>query len=90
MKLTQHAQVRTQQRGIPPLMIDLLEQFGTKEKASDGAVMLYFDKAARRHVKSYAGVLARFIEDFMDVYAVVSADDSVITVGHRYEHIRRH
>lgn len=40
MKVTQHAQARTHQRGIPTLMIDLLEQFGTKEKTGDGAVTL--------------------------------------------------
>lgn len=88
--MTQHAQVRSQQRGIPPLMIDLLEQFGTKEKAGDGASMLFFDKAARRRVQAHAGPLARFIDDYMDVYVVMSRDDAVITVGHRTESIRRH
>jgi len=90
MKLTQHAQARTQQRGIPALMIDLLEQFGAKEKARDGSVMLFFDKAARRQIKAYVGPLSRSIEEYMNVYAVVSCDDHVITVGHRLEHIRRH
>lgn len=90
MRVTQHAQARTQQRGIPALMIDLLEQFGAKEKAGDGAVMLFFDKAARRQLKAYVGPLAGPVEEYLDVYAVVSSDDEVITVGHRLEHIRRH
>lgn len=89
MKVTQHAQVRTQQRGIPPLMMDLLEQFGAQEKAGDGAVKLFFDKAARRQLKAYSGPLARSLEEYLDVYVVVSSDDTVVTVGHRLKHIQR-
>lgn len=88
--MTKHAQARTQQRGIPPLIIDLLEQFGAKEKAGDGAVMFFFDKAARRQVKAHAGSMARHLDDYLDIYAVVSSDASVITVGHRFERICRH
>ena len=36
MQVTQHAQVRAKQRGIPPLLIDLLLQFGTSERAGTG------------------------------------------------------
>ena len=90
MTLTHHAQTRSQKRSIPELLIDLLEQFGAKEKAGDGAVLLFFDKASRRHLRAYVGPLAPSIEEYLDVYAVVSSDDEVITVGHRIEHIRRH
>lgn len=90
MNMTKHAQARTQQRGIPPLMIDLLEQFGARQKAGDGSVKVFFDKAARRHVKAHVGGLARFVDDYMDVYAVLANDATVITVGHRLEHISRH
>jgi hypothetical protein len=90
MKVTQHAQARAQQRCIPALMIDLLEQFGAKEAAGNGAVMLFFDKSAKRQLKAYAGPLARSIEEYLDVYLVVSSDDAVVTIGHRQEHIRRH
>lgn len=33
MKLTKHASVRQQQRGIPPIVIDLLIDYGTVERA---------------------------------------------------------
>ena len=89
-KMTQHAQARTQQRAIPPMLVDLLLQFGTSEPAGNGASKVFFDKEARRHVKTYAGPLAPFINEYMDVYAVVSSDDAVITVGHRTDRIRRH
>lgn len=91
MKTTQHARARSQQRSIPQLLIDLLGQFGIEEKAKDGAVILFFDKAARRKVKAYVGpTLACFLEEHLDVYVIVSSDDEVITVGHRLGHIRRH
>ena len=88
--LTTHATVRSQQRAIPPLLIDLLLQFGTSAPAGGGTSKLFFDKRARRRVKSYAGPLAAVIDDYLDVYAVVGADNTVITTAHRLERIRRH
>lgn len=88
--LTKHAQARSQQRCISPLVLDLLIQFGATESAGDGASKLFFDKLARRRVHSYAGALAPLLEEHLDSYAVVSHDNQVITVGYRTERIRRH
>lgn len=90
MRTTEHARTRSQQRGIPRLLIDLLEQFGAEEKTGNGTVTRFFDKAGRRHAKAYLGPrLARFIDEFLGVYIVVSEDNQLITVGHRFDHIRR-
>jgi hypothetical protein len=88
--MTKHAQARCQQRGIPPLLIDLLLQFGATEDAGGGTCKLFFDKKARRKLRAYAGPVAPLLDQHLDVYAVVSSDDSLITVGHRSERIRRH
>lgn len=88
--LTGHAQIRSQQRAIPGLVIDLLLQFGASENAGDGASKMFFDKAARRRVHVYAGALAPLLTEHLDLYAVVAANNKVITVGHRLERIRRH
>lgn len=90
MRTTQHAAVRIRQRAIPPLVVDLLLEFGASEPAGNGARKLFFDKPARRKVKAYAGPMARVLEEHMDVYAVVGADAQLITLGHRYERILRH
>lgn len=90
MKMTQHASVRSQQRAIPPLLIDLLMQFGSSEKSGSGASKLFFDKADRRRLRAYAGPLARSLDEHLDLFAVVSEDGSVVTVGHRLERIKRH
>ena len=86
MNLSKHANSRCQQRAISPMMIDLLLQFGSREKAGDGASKVYFDKADRRQVKAYAGpFVARVLDEHLDLYAVVGDDDKIITVGHRLD-----
>ena len=87
---THHSQVRAQQRGIPPLMIDLLLQFGASEPTGSGVAKMFFDKPSRKRVAAYAGALAPLLDEHLDVYAVVSPDMKVITVGYRLERIRRH
>ena len=88
--LTKHAHTRSQQRSIPPLMIDLLLQLGATEKALGGVSKMFFDKASRRRLHAYAGPLASLLEQHLDIYAVVGDDQKIITVGHRSELIRRH
>lgn len=88
MRLSKHASVRMQQRGIPLLVVDLLRDYGTVERAGDGTSKHYFDKAARRRVKAYAGPLVGFIEQYMNCYAVISDEDIVVTVAPRTDRIR--
>ncbi len=85
-----HAQVRSQQRAIPEMMIDLLLQFGSRENAGQGTCKMFFDKVSRRRIKTYAGALASLLEEHMNLYAVVGQDMKIITVGHRIDRIRRH
>ena len=90
MQMTSHANVRSQQRAIPPMLIDLLLQFGITEKAGPGASKVFFDKTSRRKVRSYAGPLASMLDGHLDIYVVVADDQTVITVGHRNERFTRH
>jgi hypothetical protein len=83
MHLSKHAQTRAQQRSIPPMLIDLLLQFGVSERAGSGVSKMYFDKPSRRKVKAYAGTLGGLLNEHLDVYAVVTDDLKVITTGHR-------
>jgi hypothetical protein len=50
---------------------------------------MFFDKTSRKRVKAYAGPLAGFIEEHLDVYAVVSSNENIITVGHRDKRVTR-
>lgn len=90
MKLTQHARTRSQQRAIPPILVDLLLRFGTHQPAGSNATKVFFDKRSRKQIHAYAGQLAGLLEEHLHVYAVINDDDQVITVAHRKERIRRH
>ena len=90
MQLTEHASHRMQQRGIFPMFVDLLLQFGAREPAGDGTEKLFFDKAAFKQLKAYAGPLANHIADYLDVYVLVAPDNRVITTAHRIERIKSH
>jgi hypothetical protein len=87
--VTKHASIRSHQRAIPPLVVDLLHQFGSMERTGTGTFKLFFDKTGRRRVKSYAGPLSRPLEEHLDAYVVVDDAGGLITVGHRTQRIRR-
>ena len=90
-KNTQHATVRSQQRGIPPLVIDWLLRFGESEWDHHGGQVKYFTRKSRRRVETAVGAeITRRMHEFLDCYAVVGRDGIVVTCGHRYKRIVRH
>jgi len=86
MKLTDHAQVRMQQRAIPPLMIELLYLYG-REQQQNGSTMLFLDKRARDKAKQALQDVKQRFDKLCDAYLVqAEGDGTVITVG---RHIKR-
>ena len=88
--LTTHGRGRLQQRAVPPLVVGLLEEFGTAVRAH-GAERLIFDKAARKRLKHYLGGERglRVLAPWLKVYAVVSDDGHLLTVAHQQQRHRR-
>ncbi len=88
--LSIHAEIRLAQRGIPPLVLDLLCQLGAS-KRSNKTEKIYFDKQSRRHLKNYLGGTRslRLLEPWLGTYAVLADDGTVVTVGHRQKRINR-
>lgn len=81
MNMTKHAKKRQQQRGIPPIVVDLLLDYGTEVRApGQQTTKCYFDKPARRRLQVYAGPLAPLFEKYLDCYLIIS-DGNVITVA---------
>ena len=82
--LTRHAAVRVQQRGIPRWFLDVLVEHGRVRHDGHGALVCSIDKAARRRLRQ---MLSRTryasAERHFSVYAVISADDAIVTVAHR-------
>jgi hypothetical protein len=82
--LTQHAIARMQQRGIPRDVLELLLDFGRETHDHRGCRIVRFDKRSRRRVLRAVGPEGlRRVERHPMAYAVVAADDAVVTVGHR-------
>lgn len=86
MQNTIHSEVRGQQRGVPPIIVDLLLQFGVREHDASGGEILYFDKRSKKKVEIYAGGLFGKLNEHMDAYAVI-ASGKLITVGSRFKRI---
>lgn len=91
---TEHAALRQQQRGIPPLVTDWLITYGVEQFDGHGGIVRYFSKQCIRRLERELGrePIARMSE-FLRCYLVQSSKDgAIITVGKRYqkEHIWRH
>ena len=88
LRFTEHARARMRQRAIPPAVVEALLAYGREAYDHHGAIVVYFDKAARRHLERER--FDRALERYLDAYAVVAGSGEVITVGHRDKRIRRH
>ncbi len=88
MNTTRHAQVRMQQRGIPPLIVDWLVEFGASE-VRHGAQRRFFDKQSRKRLADRFGhqVVDR-MGDLLNMY-VVESGGNLVTAGHRTRRFRR-
>lgn len=89
--VSRHASARTQQRGIPPLILDWLIAYGEEQPDHHGARVVYFTKRSRQRISQDAGdIIVRRLHEFLDAYAVIAADGCVITCGHRFKKIYKH
>lgn len=88
--LTEHAQARLQQRGIPGTVLESLLDFGREAHDHHGSAIVYFDHRARERLRrAFGRDTYKRLEPHLDAYAVVAADGSVVTVGHRTQRINR-
>jgi hypothetical protein len=86
---TEHARRRSQQRGIPPLIVQWLQNFGEEVYDHHGGRILHFTKRARRRLEREVGrEPIRRMHEWMDSYAVFSTDDVLITLGRRCKGIK--
>lgn len=89
--LTKHAASRAQQRGIPPLIEQWLDEFGDEEFDGKGAVLIYFSRKSMRAMqRAFGREPIRRMSEYLDAYKVESSHDGrIITVGHRSKRMRR-
>lgn len=88
--VTSHARARMQQRGISPVALELLLEYGREAHDHRGCRIVRFDKRSRHYVLRALGrERFRQLERHLDAYAVIAADDAVVTVGHRVARLPR-
>jgi len=86
-ELSKHAETRSQQRAIPPVIVDWLMNFGTVEHDHAGAEIRYFDKRSRKRLASAVGeTVVKRLNDLLDAY-LVTRGPLVLTVGHRFKRV---
>ncbi|MBT8144966.1 MAG: DUF4258 domain-containing protein [Gammaproteobacteria bacterium] len=90
-QFSHHAEVRMQQRGIPIDVVESLLDHGRRQHDKHGGQIVYFDNRcwARLERSGFRQRIANF-DRYRKVYAVISSDQVVATVGHRYNRIKRH
>lgn len=87
--LSRHAEIRSQQRGIPLGLVDLLLDFGQERHVGNGATVLSFPKRVRERLRrNLPRTMYASISSKLDVYAVVGDRGNIMTLGHRYQHLR--
>jgi hypothetical protein len=90
MNMTHHAGVRSQQRGIPPFIMDCLDNFGEEMYDGHGAIIRYFNRVSRRKMERELGRdLVSKLAQYLNSYKVESLDGTVITAGHLTKRINR-
>ena len=83
---SKHSTDRMQQRGIPPLVIDLLLQFGEVVHDKHGTERYLFRKAGRRRAQAYLGnELGKQLDAYRHAY-LVTRNGQLVTCGY---HSRR-
>jgi len=85
-----HAVRRAQQRCIPPLAEQWLEEFGEEEFDGQGGIRRYFSKRSVRMLERAVGRdPVRRLSHYLDAYKVESLDGTTITVGWKSRRFKR-
>ncbi|MFM9913375.1 MAG: hypothetical protein ACKVN9_07575 [Methylophilaceae bacterium] len=86
-----HAEIRMQQRGIPPFIDQLLDLYGREQYDGHGAVTLFLDRKSIRCMERDMGrEPVRQLSKWLNAYKVKRCHDgSTVTVGHRCQKIWR-
>ena len=88
---TKHAEIRAQQRCIPPGILRWLDEFGEEEYDGHGGVKLYFSRSSIDRMKRQLGPqLVKHNARWLQAYQVDSSHDgTTLTCGWRHRRVRR-
>lgn len=86
--LSKHSQNRMKDRGIPPIVIDWLEQYGAIE-SQNGAEFIYFNQRSLKRLARYTGGFSNKFDKLKNIYLVRGSNGIIVTTGYREESIKR-
>ncbi len=91
INVTQHARTRMQQRAISENLLETLLDFGEIKFNGNGTEIVTFPKRVVKRLKE-ALPHREFVslEKHLKVYAILTTDDDLVTVGHRTRHLKMH
>ena len=90
MPQTKHAQVRAQQRAIPPLVDRLLDEFGEEQHDGHGAIRVFFShRSVRRMERALGHQPVTLLDRYLNAYKVETTDGTTITKGWRTKRLKR-
>lgn len=89
--VTEHAKIRMQQRAISADMLDKLLEFGEIRFNGNGTEIVTFPKRVVKKLKTKLPH-REFVslEKHLKMYAVLTIDDELVTVGYRTRHLKMH
>ena len=89
--ISRHAKSRMQQRAIPPLIENWLDEFGEEQYDGHGAVRIYFSRQSIRRIERALGRLpVRKLSHLFDTYKVESSlDGQTITYARKSKRMWR-
>lgn len=74
--LSKHAEIRAQQRGIPPLIDEFLDLYGCEQYDGHGGVIIFLDKSSIRRMEHDMGrEPVRRLSTWHNAYKVKSSTD---------------
>ena len=84
-QMTDHAQIRIQQRGIHPDALEIVLRYGSSQRVKCGSKSYYMDAPAHQRARlSLESNLYRRFADKLGFYVIVGDDDAIVTVAHNY------
>ena len=86
---TKHAKTRSSQRGIPPLISDLLILYGdTKYTGRQGRLKFFSKKSKQKMSRDLGAPVVDQLSRFFNIYQLESIYGSIITNARRTKHKR--
>jgi hypothetical protein len=89
VKYSKHAKRRAQQRGIPDQIVELMLAYGDREPAGNGSSLCCIRSRLTRNELMREAALSGFaaVERHLSTYLVVAQDNTIVTVGHRFNRV---